>query len=144
MIAEALRQIGIGPAILVVHSWSGALGARMALDDPKMVAGLVMLAPVTYPWPGGVGWYNRLIATPVVGPLLAYTVTLPLGYFLAEPGARNVFLPRSSRTISSARPPLDCCCGRANSRQCPRPGDAEGGGQRKSSRRAIPLSELRP
>jgi pimeloyl-ACP methyl ester carboxylesterase len=94
MIAEALRQIGIGPAILVVHSWSGALGARMALDDPQVVAGLVMLAPVTYPWPGGVGWYNRLIATPVIGPLLAYTVTLPLGYFLAEPGARNVFLPQ--------------------------------------------------
>jgi pimeloyl-ACP methyl ester carboxylesterase len=93
-IAEALRQIGIGPAILVVHSWSGALGARMALDDPQIVAGLVMLAPVTYPWPGGVGWYNRLIATPVIGPLLAYTVTLPLGYFLAEPGARNVFLPQ--------------------------------------------------
>jgi pimeloyl-ACP methyl ester carboxylesterase len=30
----------------------------------------------------------------VVGPLLAFTITLPLGYFLAEPGARNVFLPQ--------------------------------------------------
>jgi pimeloyl-ACP methyl ester carboxylesterase len=30
----------------------------------------------------------------VIGPLLAYTITLPLGYFLAEPGARNVFLPQ--------------------------------------------------
>jgi pimeloyl-ACP methyl ester carboxylesterase len=94
MIAEALQELGIGPAIFVVHSWSGALGARMALDDPQIVAGLVMLAPVTYPWPGGVGWYNRLVATPVIGPLLAYTVTLPLGYFLGESGARNVFLPQ--------------------------------------------------
>jgi pimeloyl-ACP methyl ester carboxylesterase len=95
MIAEALQQIGIGRAIFVVHSWSGALGARMALDHPQIVAGLVMLAPVTYPWPGGVGWYNRLVAMPLIGPLLAYTVTLPFGYFLAEPGARKVFLPQT-------------------------------------------------
>jgi pimeloyl-ACP methyl ester carboxylesterase len=94
MIAEALQKLGVSPAILVVHSWSGALGARMALDYPGRVAGLVMLAPVAYPWPGGVGWYNKLVNTPVIGPLLAYTLTLPLGYFLTEPGARGVFLPQ--------------------------------------------------
>jgi pimeloyl-ACP methyl ester carboxylesterase len=32
MIAEAMEKLGIGRAILLVHSWSGALGARMALD----------------------------------------------------------------------------------------------------------------
>jgi len=95
MIDEALEKLGIGAAIFVVHSWSGALGARVALDHPARVAGLVLLAPVAYPWRGGVGWYNRLVTTPVIGPLLAYTVTLPLGYFLVEPGARRVFLPQA-------------------------------------------------
>ena len=95
MIDEALEKLGVGPAILVVHSWAGALGARMALDYPHRVAGLVMLAPVAYPWPGGVGWYNEIVATPVIGRLLAYTITLPLGYFLVGPGARNVFLPQT-------------------------------------------------
>jgi pimeloyl-ACP methyl ester carboxylesterase len=94
MIDEALEKLGIGRAILVVHSWSGALGALMALDYPQRVAGLVMLAPVAYPWPGGVGRYNQIVATPVIGPLLAYTITLPLGLFLAEPGARGVFWPQ--------------------------------------------------
>jgi len=94
MIDVALEKLGLGPAIFVVHSWAGALGARIALDYPQRVAGLVMLAPVAYPWRGGVGWYNKLVTTPVIGPLLAYTITLPLGYFLAEPGARNVFLPQ--------------------------------------------------
>jgi pimeloyl-ACP methyl ester carboxylesterase len=94
MIDEALEKLGVGRAIFVVHSWSGALGARMALDYPQRVAGLVMLAPVAYPWPGGVGWYNKLVTTPVIGPLLAYTITLPLGVFLTGPGARNVFLPQ--------------------------------------------------
>jgi pimeloyl-ACP methyl ester carboxylesterase len=95
MIAEAMEKLGIGRAILVVHSWSGALGARMALDHPSRVAGLVMLAPVAYPWPGGVGRYNEVIATPVIGPLLANTITLPLGLLLAGPGVRNVFQPQA-------------------------------------------------
>ena len=95
MIDAALEQLGIGKAIFVVHSWAGALGARMALDYPERVAGLVMLAPVTYPWRGGVGWYNKVVTMPLIGPLLAYTITLPLGYFLTAPGARNVFWPQT-------------------------------------------------
>src|SRR4029450_4639184 len=94
MIEEALAKLGVNSAIFVVHSWSGALGARIALDYPQAVAGLVMLAPVAYPWPGG-GGQNRLMATPGVGPLFAYPVTLPLGLLLAEPGARGVFLPQT-------------------------------------------------
>jgi len=94
MIDEALAKLGVGKAVLVVHSWAGALGARMALDYPERVAGLVMLAPVAYPWPGGVGLYNKLVTTPVIGPLLAHTITLPLGYFLTEAGTRGVFLPQ--------------------------------------------------
>src|SRR5260370_5309906 len=94
MIDGALEKLGVGPAILVVHSWSGALGARMALDYPQRVAGLEMLAPVAYPWPGGVGWYNKVVSIPVVGPLLAHTITLPLGFILTEAGARGVFFPQ--------------------------------------------------
>jgi len=95
MVEEALGKLGVTSAIFVVHSWSGALGARIALDYPQAVAGLVMLAPVAYPWPGGVGRYNRLIATPVVGPLFAHTITLPLGLLLVDSGSRGVFLPQT-------------------------------------------------
>ena len=98
----------------MVHSWAGALGARMALDYPQRVAGLVMLAPVAYPWPGGVGRYNKIVTTPVIGPLLAYTITLPLGLFLAEPGARGVFLPQAMPTGLSRTPRRRYCCGRAS------------------------------
>jgi pimeloyl-ACP methyl ester carboxylesterase len=94
MIDQALEKIGVAKAIFVVHSWAGALGARMALDHPRRVAGLVMLAPVAYPWRGGVGRYNEWVTTPVIGPLLAYTITLPLGFLLADSGARGVFLPQ--------------------------------------------------
>jgi pimeloyl-ACP methyl ester carboxylesterase len=108
MINAALEKLGIGPAIFVVHSWAGALGARMALDYPTRVAGLVMLAPVAYPWSGGVGWYNDVVTTPVIGPLLAYTITLPLGLFLTGPGARNAFLPQTmpENFVSDTATPL--------------------------------------
>jgi pimeloyl-ACP methyl ester carboxylesterase len=95
MIDEVLGKLGVSGAIIVVHSLAGALGPLLALDYPQRVAGLVMLAPVAYPWPGGVGWYNRVVTTPVLGPLLAYTITLPLGLILAEPGARSVFAPQT-------------------------------------------------
>jgi pimeloyl-ACP methyl ester carboxylesterase len=94
MIDEGLQKLGVRNAIFVVHSWSGALGARIALDYPDRVAGLVMLAPAAYPWPGGVSQYNYVMTTPVVGPLLAYTVMLPLGMLVSESGARGVFLPQ--------------------------------------------------
>jgi pimeloyl-ACP methyl ester carboxylesterase len=112
MIDEALEKLGISGAIVVVHSLAGALGPLLALDYPRRAAGLVMLAPVAYPWPGGVGWYNKVATTPVIGPLLAYTITLPLGLILSEPGARSVFAPqtmpadfvRNSATLLLLRP----------------------------------------
>ena len=108
MIADALDKLGVVRAVLVVHSWSGALGARMALERPERLAGLVMLAPVTHPWRGGVGRYNQVVATPVIGQLLAYTITLPLGLMLAKPGARNVFLPQvmPDRFVQDTATPL--------------------------------------
>lgn len=94
MIMEALSRLGVNSAIVVTHSWAGALGLRIALDYPDRVAGLVLLAPVAYPWRGGVGRYNDVIATPLIGPLLAHTITLPFGWFVLAAGARNVFAPQ--------------------------------------------------
>jgi pimeloyl-ACP methyl ester carboxylesterase len=98
MIDDALEKLGVSGVVVVVHSLAGALGARLALDYPRRVAGLVMLAPVAYPWSGGVGWYNKVVTAPVIGPLLAYTITMPLGLILAEPGARSVFAPQAMPT----------------------------------------------
>jgi pimeloyl-ACP methyl ester carboxylesterase len=95
MIDEALGTLGVTGAILVVHSWAGSLGALMALNYPQRVAGLVMLAPVVYPWPGEVGTYNRVVTKRWIGPLLAYTITLPLGLALVGSGTRIAFLPQA-------------------------------------------------
>lgn len=95
MIDEGLSKLGIARATIVAHSWGGALGAALALDFPQRVAGLVLLAPVTHPWPGGIAWYNNLASLPVVGPLFAHTLALPIGLAMLSPGARGVFMPQA-------------------------------------------------
>jgi pimeloyl-ACP methyl ester carboxylesterase len=94
MIDEALGKMGVARAIVVAHSWAGALGAAMALDHPERLAGLVLLAPVTHPWNGGVSWYNDLAVRPVAGWLFTRLVALPAGLFALKPGARSVFAPQ--------------------------------------------------
>jgi pimeloyl-ACP methyl ester carboxylesterase len=95
MIDEALDQLGVARAIVVGHSWGGAVVPALALHNPERVAGLVLLAPVTHRWNGGVAWYHNLGALPVIGPLFAYTLALPTGALMMNPGARGAFLPQA-------------------------------------------------
>jgi pimeloyl-ACP methyl ester carboxylesterase len=94
LVAQALARLGVPRAIVVGHSWSGALAAAVALDFPERVAGLVMLAPVTHPWPGGISWYSQLASTPVIGRLFAETCAFPLGSLLIARGVESVFAPQ--------------------------------------------------
>ena len=103
LIHQALEKIGAGRAIVVGHSWSGALATAYALSYPNAVSGLVLLAGVTHPWPGGVAWLNHVVAAPVIGPLVAYTIILPLGYFMIDTGVAAVFTPETPPQEYDAR-----------------------------------------
>ena len=95
MIAEALDKLGIERVVIVGHSWGGALVIAFALQHPERVAGVVMLAPVTHPWTTGVAWYHNVAAMPVLGPLFAHTLELPIARLMLLPGARGVFVPQA-------------------------------------------------
>jgi pimeloyl-ACP methyl ester carboxylesterase len=107
LIHEALERIGITRAIVVGHSWSGALATAYALAYPAAVDGLVLLAPVTHPWPGGVGWYNPILTTPILGPLFGRTVALLLGELLIGPAVNFVFAPKEPPADYRDRTALD-------------------------------------
>jgi pimeloyl-ACP methyl ester carboxylesterase len=94
LIAQALARLGVSRAIVVGHSWSGALAAALALDFPERVAGLALLAPVTHPWPGGIFWYNRLAGMPLIGRLFVETCAFPLGSLMIARAVENVFEPQ--------------------------------------------------
>lgn len=92
-IARAMRAKGISRAIIIGHSFGGAIAASLALGHPEMTAGLVFLAPATHPWPGGIAWYYGLTSTPLIGPLFAHTLALPAGLTRIDSGSACVFAP---------------------------------------------------
>ncbi|MGJ8571074.1 MAG: alpha/beta fold hydrolase [Hoeflea sp.] len=92
-IAAAMKAKGISKAIIIGHSFGGAIAASFALAHPQMTAGLVFLAPATHSWPGGIAWYYGLTQRPLVGPLFANTLALPAGLTRLESGSACVFAP---------------------------------------------------
>jgi pimeloyl-ACP methyl ester carboxylesterase len=92
-IAGALDALKTGPVILVAHSLAGGLATSMALDRPDLVEGLVLLAAVTHPWPGGIEWYYTPAATPIVGPVFTWLVAVPAASYVIDDAARSVFAP---------------------------------------------------
>jgi pimeloyl-ACP methyl ester carboxylesterase len=92
-LARAAEQLGVGKAVIVGHSYGGAVALAWALEAPDQAAAVVSLAGVAMPWPGGLGfWYdfasNRLVGRFVL-PVLARLV--PDRY--VHNAIRNVFLP---------------------------------------------------
>ena len=53
LIREALAGLGIHRVIVLGHSLAGVVSTNLALDHQDLTQGLVLLAPVTHPWPGG-------------------------------------------------------------------------------------------
>lgn len=94
-LVDALDALGVARAVVVAHSWAGALACRLALDHGDRIAGLVLIAPATHPWPGDVHWYYRVAASPVVGPLFAWTLALPAGQALMGRSIAGVFSPQA-------------------------------------------------
>ena len=92
-IAALMDRLGIDRAIIVGHSFGGAIAAAFAVRHPQKTAALLFLAPATHPWPGGVDWYYTLAAMPVIGWLFAHTLVIPAGLRKLERGTVGVFSP---------------------------------------------------
>ncbi|MDQ0321813.1 pimeloyl-ACP methyl ester carboxylesterase [Pararhizobium capsulatum DSM 1112] len=92
-IAALMEKRGIKKAIIVSHSFGGAIAASFALNHPDRVAGLLFLAPATHPWPGGIDWYYRVARAPVIGWIFSRVLAAPIGSLLLDKGVEAVFAP---------------------------------------------------
>jgi pimeloyl-ACP methyl ester carboxylesterase len=95
LIVAALDQLGIDKVVVVGFSLAGSIATNLALDHKDRVSGLVVLAGVTHPWPGGINWYYRLAATPVIGTLFSQTVVAPVGSWGFQQAIEASFAPNA-------------------------------------------------
>jgi pimeloyl-ACP methyl ester carboxylesterase len=94
MLRDVLDRLGVDRAIVVGHSWGGALAASFALDHPRRAAGLVLLAPPLYPMFRSMTWLYAAFATPIAGWLYARTLALPFGVLFIGLALSSAFLPQ--------------------------------------------------
>ena len=94
LLRRGLDRLGVHHAIVLGHSWSGALAANFALDQPDFTQGLVLVSPVLYPWPGGIAWYYGPAVSTWFGPVFTHVFTLPVGQWLMPAGVSEVFYPQ--------------------------------------------------
>ncbi len=95
-IAALMDHVGIRDAIIVGHSFGGAVTATFGLEQAARTRGLVFLSAVSHPWPGGAtAWYYSVAATPVIGWLFAQTVAYPAGTSRLAAATTCVFAPNA-------------------------------------------------
>lgn len=93
LIHDVIEKLGVERPIVVAQSLGGAVGLAYALDYQDEMSGLVLLAPVSHEWPGGVAWYNAASGVPVVGVLLRRLVIPLYGQLTAPSGVKESFAP---------------------------------------------------
>jgi pimeloyl-ACP methyl ester carboxylesterase len=86
----------IGRALVVGHSFGGAVAAWLAAFHPERVSGLVLAAPAANV--ASLTWTDELLAAPVVGSLLSATMLA---------GAAGVLRSARGRRLASGRARLD-------------------------------------
>jgi pimeloyl-ACP methyl ester carboxylesterase len=96
LVREALDRLGVSRPVVVGHSLAGAVATAFALDHPDALSGLVLLSPVSHPWPRGeVTWYYGP-ATSWWGRIFTRTLTTPAGAFIIDGAASAVFRPQEA------------------------------------------------
>ena len=105
---QAAERLGVAQAIVVGHSLGCIAALALALEAPGFVRALILVAPVSHPWPGGVAWYYRIGAHPLLGPPFRRLVSLPVATARMPKAVKGVFAPNPAPPafIEATRLPL--------------------------------------
>ena len=94
LLHAALVQLDVEQAVVVGHSMGAMVALALALDHPEDVRRLVLLAGYYYPTPRVDALLTALVALPVLGDVMRYTVTAVSARLMLEGLVRTMFAPR--------------------------------------------------
>jgi pimeloyl-ACP methyl ester carboxylesterase len=94
LLQKAAAIVGIDQPIVVGHSFGGAVAMAWALSQPNETAAVVLLAAVSNPWPGNLGWTYTWGGTPYGGALMLPVISafVPSSYINAS--VESIFAPQ--------------------------------------------------
>ena len=92
-IAAAIRQLGIGRAVIAGHSFGALVAAKLAIDHPDVVERLVLISGYYYPTLRVDSLLSAPPAMPVIGDVLRNTVSPLLGRAMKPLAYRKLFAP---------------------------------------------------
>ena len=93
LIKAALEKLGVETAVLVGHSWSGAVVMAGLVEHPKMFTAGVSISGATYPWPGNDGVLETIVSIPVIGRIFVELAVYPVGKLILKPMIDATFTP---------------------------------------------------
>ena len=93
MIAEALSKLGIEKPLVVGHSMGGAVSLALAIRHPAAARGLALIAPLTQPIDKIVDTFASLLVPARLAPIIAWTLSLPVGIKTGSTKAAQAFSP---------------------------------------------------
>ncbi len=93
ILRSAALRLGVENPVVLGHSYGGAVALAWALRGPQEVAGLTLLAPVTHPWPGDLGLWYRITASPLGRYLILPAIAALAPRNAVQGTLANVFAP---------------------------------------------------
>lgn len=93
LIASAVAARSVEKPIIVGQSFGGAVALAYALNHQDAMSALVLLAPVSHEWPGGVAWYNQASQVPIIGVLLRRVVIPVYAALVRDASVAQSFAP---------------------------------------------------
>jgi pimeloyl-ACP methyl ester carboxylesterase len=88
----ALDERGVDRAVVVGHSLGAGVAAWLAVLHPERVDALVLASPGANT--AALDWFDRLLATPVLGSVLSAVLLASVGATLAVPALRQLLARR--------------------------------------------------
>ncbi|MEO0651623.1 MAG: alpha/beta hydrolase [Planctomycetota bacterium] len=98
-VVAAMDALGLERPLIAGFSWGAAVSAALISEWPDRCAGAALLGAPVRPWEGETALADRILATPVLGPVAARLGGSALARLIAPNALGDAFAPESAPAI---------------------------------------------